>query len=61
MKAREMICINCPMGCPLTVTQDDDGKITVTGNTCKRGEAYGITEMTAPKRVVTSIVRVDNR
>lgn len=61
MKAREMICINCPMGCPLTVTQDNDGKITVTGNTCKRGEAYGITEMTAPKRVVTSIVRVDNR
>ena len=61
MKTREMICINCPMGCSLTVTQADDGTITVTGNTCKRGETYGITEMTAPKRVVTSIVKVDNR
>lgn len=49
------------MGCSLTVTQADDGTITVTGNTCKRGETYGITEMTAPKRVVTSIVKVDNR
>lgn len=61
MKTREMICINCPMGCSLIVTQADDGTITVTGNTCKRGETYGITEMTAPKRVVTSIVKVDNR
>ena len=61
MKTREMICINCPMGWSLTVTQADDGTITVTGNTCKRGETYGITEMTAPKRVVTSIVKVDNR
>ena len=61
MKTREMICINCPMGCSLTVTQADDVTITVTGNTCKRGETYGITEMTAPKRVVTSIVKVDNR
>ena len=49
------------MGCSLTVTQADDGTITVTGNTCKRGATYGITEMTAPKRVVTSIVKVDNR
>ena len=49
------------MGCSLTVTQADDGTITVTGNTCKRGETYGITEMTAPKRVVTSIVKADNR
>ncbi len=61
MMTREMICINCPMGCSLTVTKADDGTITVTGNTCKRGETYGITEMTAPKRVVTSIVKVDNR
>ena len=61
MKTREMICINCPIGCSLTVTQADDGMITVTGNTCKHGETYGITEMTAPKRVVTSIVKVDNR
>ena len=58
MKTREMICINCPMGCSLTVTQADDGTITVTGNTCKRGEIYGRKEVTNPTRIVTSTVRV---
>lgn len=52
----ETICIMCPMGCPLTVVKEGD-TITVSGNTCKRGEAYGTQELVAPKRVVTSLVR----
>ncbi len=51
------ICIMCPMGCPLDISEKD-GKIVVTGNTCKRGEIYGAQEFTAPKRVVTSLVRL---
>ena len=39
MEKRELICIGCPLGCPLTVTMEETG-ITVTGNTCKRGEIY---------------------
>lgn len=35
--------------------------VAVSGNACKRGEEYAIAEMTAPKRTVTSIVRVSNR
>ena len=35
MEKRELICIGCPLGCPLTVTMEENG-ITVTGNTCKR-------------------------
>lgn len=31
---REMICINCPMGCHLTVDDSDKNNIKVTGNTC---------------------------
>ena len=58
MKTREMICINCPMGCSLTVTQADDGTITVTGNTCKRGSDYAAKEVTHPTRIVTSTVCV---
>ncbi|MBP1889122.1 CxxC motif-containing protein [Clostridium moniliforme] len=52
---KELICINCPMGCHLKV--DVENK-TVTGNTCKRGEVYGINEVTNPVRVVTSTVKV---
>lgn len=54
---REMICICCPMGCRLKVEKTADG-YSVTGNTCPRGKAYGIDEMTAPKRMVTSSVPV---
>ena len=57
MTVKQMICIRCPMGCRLTVTQDENG-YSVTGNTCRRGEEYGIQEMSCPMRVVTSSVRV---
>ena len=56
---REMICICCPMGCRMTVEKTADG-YSVTGNTCPRGKAYAIDEMTAPKRMVTSSVPVEN-
>jgi CxxC motif-containing protein len=54
---KEFICIVCPQGCRLTV-EEKDGNYQVTGNTCKRGEEYGINEMTAPKRVITSTVKL---
>ena len=54
---KEMICISCPIGCHLKVTQEGD-QVVVTGNTCKRGETYGRQEMTCPMRVVTSLVRL---
>ena len=57
---RELICIICPRGCSMTA-EVTDGKVIVSGNACKRGEEYAIAEMTAPKRTVTSIVRVSNR
>ena len=52
---KNMICIVCPMGCHLTV---DTETFEVTGNTCPRGEKYGKEELTAPKRVITSTVRI---
>ena len=59
METKEMICINCPMGCPLSVTIDGNN-ITVTGNTCPRGETYAKTEVTNPTRTVTSTIKVTN-
>lgn len=55
---KEMICINCPIGCHLTVDCTDINNIKVTGNTCPRGVTYGINEVTAPKRMVTGSVKV---
>lgn len=53
----EMICIVCPIGCHLQVEIENDYK--VTGNACPRGEVYGKEELIAPKRVVTSTVRIE--
>ena len=53
---RELICISCPMGCHLTVNVDEK---KVTGNSCKRGEIYGLNEVKNPTRIVTSTVKID--
>ena len=58
MVKRELTCISCPMGCQMTVLMDDES-IRVTGNTCKRGEVYARKEVTNPRRVVTSTVKVN--
>lgn len=58
METRELICIGCPMGCPLTVTLEGGAVVEVKGNTCPRGDAYGRKEVTHPTRIVTSTVRI---
>ena len=56
---KELTCICCPVGCALTVIIADDSSVTVTGNRCPRGAAYGEKEVTHPTRIVTSTVRVE--
>lgn len=55
---QSFVCIRCPLGCMLAVESDGES-VTVTGNTCPRGREYGITEVTAPTRTVTSTVMLD--
>ena len=52
-----LTCIVCPQGCPIEVWEDK-GEIQVTGNTCKRGYEYALEEYKAPKRILTSTIRV---
>ena len=58
MEIRNLTCIGCPMGCPLTVKLEDAEVVSVEGNTCKRGAIYGKKEVTNPTRIVTTTVRV---
>lgn len=53
---REFVCIVCPNGCALSV-EEKGGVITVSGNTCPKGETYAKAELTAPVRSLTSTVR----
>lgn len=56
---KEMICIICPIGCHLTISQIGE-KIEVSGNTCPRGKQYAIAEMTNPTRILTTTVVIKN-
>ena len=58
MEERNLICIGCPMVCPLVVNIKDGEVQSVEGNTCKRGAVYGKKEVTNPTRIVTTTVRV---
>lgn len=59
--SREMTCICCPLGCGLTVTMGEDGRVSVSGNTCPRGAEYGKKELLHPERTVTTTVRAAGR
>ena len=58
MELKELTCINCPMGCRITVVMDGGEVISVTGNTCKRGENYARAEVTSPVRTVTPTIKI---
>ena len=58
MSTVNLICIGCPLGCPLTVEMEGNEVKSVSGNTCPRGDAYAKKELTNPTRIVTSTVRV---
>jgi CxxC motif-containing protein len=61
METKELTCIGCPLGCLVHVQMEHGEILSVTGNTCKRGDAYARKEVTAPTRIVTSSVVVKNR
>ncbi|MBQ8063296.1 MAG: DUF1667 domain-containing protein [Clostridia bacterium] len=56
MAPNQMVCITCPRGCLLPVGRDEEGNLTVTGNSCPRGEQFALNEVTAPKRTICSTV-----
>ena len=54
-------CINCPVGCRMTVSVSDGGEfLSVSGNTCPRGARYARQECTAPERMITAVISLQN-
>lgn len=53
---KQLVCIVCPRGCTMEI--EGEGKdIKVSGNFCKRGAAFAISEMTEPKRTICTTVK----
>jgi CxxC motif-containing protein len=54
----KIICTTCPKGCTLEVNHDGQTVVSVLNNGCKRGIAYAEQELSDPRRMVASSVRV---
>jgi len=54
----EIICVACPKGCRLEARREN-GEILVTHEGCKRGREYAVSEITDPRRMVATTVRVE--
>jgi len=59
MEQKKLTCIICPLGCPITAEMDGNKVSKISGASCKRGEAYARTELTDPRRTLTTTMRVD--
>lgn len=55
---QEMICITCPMGCRLKITSEGSALLQVDGHGCKRGPKFAKEELSDPRRMVATTVRV---
>lgn len=59
MKEINMICIRCPKGCEIRAEVGDDNSInSITGNSCSLGKQYAESEITDPRRMVCSTVKL---
>ncbi len=52
------LCIGCPLGCRLELSEEAGEVVEVRGFACKRGKDFALQEHTDPRRVVTTTVRV---
>jgi len=57
--SKEIRCIICPTGC-LVHVENINGELIIEGHSCKRGEVYAREEFVAPKRILTTTIRVEN-
>ncbi|MCK4885452.1 DUF1667 domain-containing protein [Candidatus Bathyarchaeota archaeon] len=57
---KEMICIGCPLGCPLTVDYTQKTVQRISGNRCNLGLEYAKKEIFNPERTLTTTVKIKN-
>ena len=55
--ARTMLCIICPEGCEMDITETN-GELSFSKGICRRGQEYARQEIAEPARVLTTTVRL---
>ena len=56
---KNIICIECPEGCVLSVDVENRKVLKVNSGKCPKGEKYATSEIENPLRVLTSTVLVE--
>lgn len=59
MEQKELVCVNCPKGCRITVTLEDGKVKEIQGFSCDKGKQYAAQETTRPMRILTTTVRIE--
>lgn len=59
MENKELVCVNCPMGCRITVSIEEGKVLSVSGNNCSRGKEYAEQESIRPMRILTTTVKIN--
>ncbi len=54
---KTITCIECPIGCSVIVSLENDKILSVTGNGCPRGKVYAENEIVCPRRVLTTTIK----
>lgn len=55
-----LTCVICPIGCRIHITKrEDSSNWIIEGHNCSRGVKYAEEEMVAPRRILTSVVKVE--
>lgn len=57
---KKLTCIECPVGCDISVELDGETVVSVSGNGCPRGDMYARNEVVCPRRVITTTVRTQS-
>lgn len=55
---RYVTCIICPVGCRIKVEIEGGNISDISGYGCRRGTEYARDEVTSPKRILTTTVRL---
>ncbi len=56
----QLVCIVCPRGCRLQISDQNGEAPIVSGYQCDKGKEYGLQEATEPKRILTTTVKINS-
>lgn len=59
-ETKQLICVNCPKGCRITVTLQEGKAVEATGYSCENGKNHALQESECPMRILTTTVKISH-